>query len=98
MRVTIRKKRWELVFRNLRNQKRRGYCEAPHEKGKEIVVDSRLRGQERIEVILHELIHSAHYSLLDEEFVETTARDISRVLFQLGYRAHDEREERDDEE
>lgn len=85
MRVTIRKKRWNLVFKNLRNQKRRGYCEAPHEKNKEIVIDSRLRGQERLQVIVHELIHAMGWHL-DEEFVQESGDDLGRVLWNLGYR------------
>jgi hypothetical protein len=44
-----------------------------------------LRGEERLEVILHELIHAADWRL-DESFVEPFAADAAAALVRLGYR------------
>lgn len=50
---------------------------------------TRLRGQDRLETTLHELVHTASWPL-DETFVEQFAVDAARVLWRLGYRNIDE--------
>lgn len=92
MRVTIRKKRWELVFRNLDKDERWAYCEAPHEKGKEIVIDSGLHGAHRLSCLVHEILHSACWDL-DEDAVQSAADDLAKILWRLGYRGPDDDED-----
>ena len=83
MRVKILSKFWNLRFApNLGN---RGDCDPPTAPGKEIRVSSSLRGEERFEVLIHELVHAAGWHI-DETFVETFARDTARALWRLGYR------------
>jgi hypothetical protein len=83
MRVKILSKLWNLRFApNLAN---RGDCDAPTARGKEIRVSSGLRGEERLEVVLHELVHAAGWHIA-EEFVGQFAHDAARVLWRLGYR------------
>ena len=67
MHVTIRGKRWELKFEELEDC--RGACDSPKMPNKAIRVDSRLEGEERLEVLIHEATHSAHWDM-DEEAVE----------------------------
>jgi len=84
MHVNVMDKRWNLRFvKPMRDC--RGKCFPPDESGKEIRVNRNLEGQERLEVILHELLHAANWHL-DESFVEQCAADISKILWKLGYR------------
>ena len=82
MRLTILGKRWWLRFVALRTN--RGECDPPTKPNKEIRVDSQLRGEERLEVLIHEQIHAAGWHL-DEEFVTRFAQDLARNLTKLGY-------------
>ena len=45
MRVTVRKKRWNLVFKSLKKSDCWGFCEDPEKHGKKIVVDTSVRGE-----------------------------------------------------
>lgn len=83
MRVVVMGKVWGLRF--VPNLANRGDCDAPDRPGKEIRVGSGLRGEERLEVLLHELVHAAGWHI-DESFVERFARDAARALWRLGYR------------
>jgi hypothetical protein len=56
----------------------------PH---KSIRVDASLAGEERLEVLLHELLHAAGWPI-DEGFVTNFAADAAHVLWRLGYREH----------
>jgi len=83
MKVKVLGKTWQLRFApNLAN---RGDCDQPDQCGKEIRIASTLRGEERLEVLLHELVHAAGWHL-DESFVEQFACDAARALWRLGYR------------
>lgn len=83
MRVKLLGKLWKLRFApNLAN---RGDCDAPTRPAKEIRVASQLRGEERLEVLLHEFLHGAGWHI-DESFVERFAADAARALWRLGYR------------
>ena len=83
MRVTIIGKRWNLRFTPLTSV--RGWCFSPSTPNKEIQIDSKLRGEEKLEVILHETLHAACW-WLDEEHVSQLAKDQAKILFSLGYR------------
>lgn len=85
--VTILRRRWKLRFTPLKIN--RGECDSPEKPSKEIRVDSRLTGEERLEVVIHEVIHAALWHL-DEEYVEATARDLARILWRLGYKLPDD--------
>lgn len=82
MKVSIRRKIWNLVFRS--GMKNRGDCDRPDLPNKKIRISSRLRGQHRLEIILHECLHCALWDL-DEEAVDQTAHDLARILWRLGY-------------
>lgn len=85
MLVTIRGKRWRLLFDRVRKAADyHGYCDAPTLPNKTIKIDSRLRGEKRIEVLLHEITHAGHWDM-SEEAVEEFARDAAHILTRLGY-------------
>ena len=52
---------------------------------RELVVSPSLRGEQRLDTVIHELLHAALPDL-DEDAVNTTASDIARLLWRLGYR------------
>ena len=85
--VSILGKRWKLSFRPLRDC--RGICDAPTAPRKAIRIDTRLKDEERLEVIIHECLHAADWTK-DEEFIEAEARDIAKILWRLGYRKQGE--------
>lgn len=87
MLVTMLGKRWKFLFTPLR--KASGYCDPPAQTGKRIVVDSRLRGEHRLGVIIHELRHAADWGR-DEGFVDQESKDLTRVLWRLEYRRADD--------
>ena len=76
-------KRWNLRFTPLKIN--RGECDAPATPRKQIRIDSRLQDQEQLEVILHELMHAANWSL-DEDHITATGKDFAAILWRLGYR------------
>lgn len=81
--VTIRGKRWRFEFTN------KGIPQDDvaqiYTKPRKIVVRPRLKGQHRLDIVIHELLHAALWDL-DEEAIDSTASDIARVLWRLGYR------------
>jgi hypothetical protein len=87
MRVKVLGKVWQLRFAP--NMANRGDCEPPDKRGKEIRISSSLRGEQRLEVLVHELLHAASWHI-DESFVEQFARDAARTLWRVGYRNADE--------
>lgn len=78
----------EIVFRKLgrfrvSGHPVRGLCESPSAKPpRQILVDSRLDGKERVEVIIHECLHFAGWHL-DEEFIKQFASDVADLLEQV---------------
>ena len=66
-----------------------GWTIWPDEKSKDqqlkILIDSSLRGSRRLEIEIHEFMHAANPSI-SEEHVAAQAKDLSSILFKLGYR------------
>jgi len=90
MQVTILGKRWELTFARM-GARFEGHCDHPERAGKQIRIDRRLKGQRKLEIVLHECLHAALWSI-DEQYVDDTARDLARVLWRLGYRDDPDKE------
>jgi hypothetical protein len=86
MQVTVRRKYWDLRFEEL--DEVRGLCDPPDSIGKTIRIDSRLAGEEQLEVICHEVGHASFW-MIDEESIEEFGRDIAKILWRLGYRRID---------
>jgi hypothetical protein len=87
MQVTVCGKRWKLQFVQLKIN--RGDCSSPNDVRKVIRVHAGLQGRERLEVLLHELMHAADWRAA-EEHIEQSAADIARVLWRVGYRMNDD--------
>lgn len=83
MRIRVLNKFWHLRFApNLANL---GDCDPPSQPNKEIRVRSTLSGEERLDVLIHEMVHAAGWHI-DERFVNQFASDLARALWRLGYR------------
>jgi hypothetical protein len=57
----------------------RGSCDPPTKPNKEIKILSSLRGQELVEVLIHEGLHAAFWDI-DESVIEQVADDLARLL------------------
>lgn len=88
MRIKLLGKLWDLVV--VPRQAAEGQCDAPSVRSKQIRIARRCRGQHRLDVILHELLHAAAFHQFDEQWVDELATDMARVLWRLGYRDNDD--------
>jgi len=84
-RIKIRNRFWALRFLPMLCGNDRGQCDAPSKRAKAIRIRSDLRGEERLEILIHEMLHAAFWDM-DEEPVEESAADIARALWRIGYR------------
>ena len=83
MQVKILGKVWRLKFLPITSV--RGDCDPPNKRGKLIRISTSLVGEERLEVLVHEMLHAAGWHI-DEEFVRRFSEDVARELWKLGYR------------
>jgi hypothetical protein len=81
MRVRIRGRYFNLSFDRL-PPTHDGICNYAD---RQVKIRKTLRGERQLEVIIHELLHAAHWDL-DETAVTETAEDLARILWRLGYR------------
>lgn len=86
--------RWLLRFTRLRGGAD-GWAYLPDYKDtkksvRKILIDSRLKHRRRLEVVIHECLHVLSAGpTVSEEVVTESARDLTRVLWALGYRKVD---------
>ena len=76
--------RWLLRFTTLKGAAY-GYTFSQKAKHPRIILDARMRGRKKLEVLVHELLHALNPTQ-SEEHVEQQGKDIARVLWSLGYR------------
>lgn len=88
--AVIMGRRWHVRFVPLR--KVDGDCDPPDRPNKQIRIDSRLRGEKRLEIIIHESKHAGGW-FRSEEFVLQESKDLARLLWRLGYRCIGEDDE-----
>ena len=62
-----------------------GLCGSPRGSGPIIRICVDLEGHKGLETVIHESLHACFWTK-SEEKVEQTARDITRLLWRLGYR------------
>lgn len=87
MRIRILGKFWALRLvptLGSADSPKRGDCDSPGSANKSVRILSGLRGEERLEVLIHEMLHAADWHR-SEEWVNEVAKDISRALTRLGY-------------
>lgn len=85
MRIKILGRYWNLRFvSNLGSNN--GTCDSPQAKNKEIRVQAGLKEKDELEICCHEFFHACNWHTFSEEFVDQTAKDLSHMLWRLGYR------------
>lgn len=84
MNVILRGKRWCLSFVSLARERCIGKCDPPDSRRKRIRIDKSLEGQQRLEILIHEMLHACHWDM-DESAVTETAHDIAKILWDIGY-------------
>lgn len=62
-----------------------GTCSDPKDKGKTIHYNVGLRGERRLDVLIHEMLHACFWDVR-EEGVSEAAEDIAHCLWKIGYR------------
>lgn len=88
MQVILRGKRWTLSFVSLVRERCIGKCDPPGSQRKRIRVEKKLEGEQRLEILIHEMLHACYWDM-DEAAVEESSRDIAKILWELGYRDAD---------
>jgi hypothetical protein len=83
--VTIDGKRWLLRFTRLKGDAA-GWTFFDNAKRPRILIDEKLTGGQKLETIVHELLHASLGPSISEEAVTEAARVIRRTLGTLGYR------------
>jgi hypothetical protein len=89
--VTVLGKRWRFKFTRLAKGTD-GECDDPTTPGKEIRIHKALDEKTTLETVVHEVLHAADWHK-KEEWVTEVGRDLSRVLWRLGYRRSEKEEE-----
>lgn len=97
MRVKILGLYWNLRFESLARYRTDdgkrvdGLCDPAKTKGRTIQIESKLIGKSQLEAILHEYEHACDQChgvpfVHAEGYVEAKARDLTNILWKLGYR------------
>lgn len=82
---------WRLLFVSKLPQDIEGFCDNPAKKDKCIRVLRHLRGERKLTVLIHEMLHATNWELA-EHHVDQVSMDIARALWRLGYRDTTEQE------
>ena len=85
MHVTIRGKRWQVVFTEDLPSGRDGECDSPNTPNKQIRVRPSLPPERMLEVLNHEFDHAAFWDM-DEEVIQEVNEDRAKFLTRLGYK------------
>lgn len=94
MRCRLRGVPWEIRWQKITSEDGWiGYCTNPSTHNRHITIDPDIEGREELDVLIHEMVHACLWDL-KEDAVDETADSISRVLWRLGYRKPDPRNER----
>lgn len=91
MRIRILGKQWNLKFvSNLGTDKDGikylGRCDHPDTPNPKITILKNLPEEEEMCVTLHEILHALNHIQFSEEWVDLSSKDMSAILWKLGYR------------
>jgi len=92
MKVTIRKKRWNLRFvpflgwfqEGGKRHRVSGACDGPDTYNKAIMIAKGQSEFSELDSLLHEMLHAGLWEI-DEDIVHELATDMARVLTRLGW-------------
>ena len=77
--ITINNQKWKLLLKPL-HETLHGECDPDN---KVIYINSLLPPNQRLEIMIHELLHAV-YPFLEEETIDNAAIDISKALRKCG--------------
>lgn len=83
--IILRGRRYKFLRTKVIPRDSWGICTDPSFTNREIRVHKKLKGLKEFEVIVHEMLHACFWDI-DEEVIREVGIDISRALWQLGYR------------
>lgn len=83
--VTIRGRRWQILFTVDLPRNVDGLCDPPDTPRRSIRIRKTLKGERLLEVLLHEIEHAAHWTQAEESVAEI-AEEKARILTRLGIR------------
>jgi hypothetical protein len=83
--INLRGKRYKFLRTKLLPKDSWGICTDPSFTKREIKVHKNLKGLKEFEVIVHEMLHACFWDI-DEQVIKQVGIDISRALWDLGYR------------
>lgn len=79
-------KRWKIRFVKSKEMPRSfGECDDPSVKNPEIWINRNLTDSEKLDTVIHEMLHATHPEL-SEESVFDTSKKITEVLKRIGFR------------
>jgi hypothetical protein len=85
MKLKIFGRVWTLQFVPSLPDGQRGTCDAPTARNKIMAIRRSLKGELKLDTLIHEQLHAADW-YRDEEWTGQVATDIARNLWKLGYR------------
>ena len=84
MKIQILGKTWLLRFCEPLKD-RYGDCSDPTSDRPAIRIDKTLKGQKALQITVHECLHALDWTK-DESWVHAASKDLSKILWDLGYR------------
>lgn len=90
--ITLRKRRYRVVLASKlgpTNSPFDGLCSDPNNSNRVIMYYCGLKGEKRLEVLIHEMLHACFWDV-SEESIEQSACDISRALWRFGWHMDNE--------
>lgn len=89
---TIAGLRWLWRYTRLKGQANGWtvYADAKKKTAPKILIYDGLKGRARLEIELHEALHAC-FPQIDEDVITQAGRDVSRILWTLGYRIDEQK-------
>lgn len=83
MKIRILGRQYNLRFTNLKNDW--GRCDNPETPNPKILISKDAKGKTELRNILHECTHAGDFTK-DESWVDQFSKDLTDILWKLGYR------------
>ncbi len=91
-RITLRKRSYRVILASKLGPEESpiyGDCSSPNSPNRTIRYFSGLKGERRLDVLIHEMLHACFWDV-SEEGIEQSASDIARALWRFGWHMSDE--------
>ena len=85
MKIRLRGKWWKVLFKPLAKQGGKYVWGTIDMDARTITFHSKAKGQNLMDVVIHEGLHACFWDI-DEEAIDQSAQDITRLLVKLGFK------------